>query len=132
MAAATLAACAPARAVEITDLGFLRTSRPAAGYDLTVSFGSVCCGIDRQALERVSAHVQASGLPTAAEAWGWGREGERTIGLRFASPADRDAFARELVALRKRLAASRPAPKGTQPDPAFEVRGAGAEGQTKS
>lgn len=120
---ATLSACTPARATEITDLGFQRTGKPAADYDLRVSFGSVCCGIDTVAYERVAAAVKASPAPTTAEVWGWGREGERTIGLRFAGAAETAAFKRELLALRARLEAEGPKRTGSQPNPAFEVVG---------
>jgi hypothetical protein len=108
----------PALATEVADLGLKRGGHtPGAPYDLRISFGSVCCGIDRPALERVLTHVQASRLPTAAERWSWGKEGEVDIGLRFARPADRDALARELLDLRSQVGA-----KSTSlPQPSFAV-----------
>lgn len=125
---AALAACTPARATTIEDLGLQRGGQPAGGaFDLTVSFGSLCCGIDATAFEAVTAHVERSRSPATAVTWAWGREGERSLGLTFADDVAREAFACELLALRERLGRERTA-NTSLPDPAFEITGA----QTKS
>jgi hypothetical protein len=68
--------------------------------------------------------VRTSAAPTSAVAWGWGREGERSLGLTFAGTAARDAFACELWALQDRLRAERPERNTSLPDPAFQISGA--------
>lgn len=127
-----------AAAAEIKSLGFRPGGiAPQGPYDLRVSFGSYCCGIDRAGLEQVRALIRESPLPTVAEEWGWGREGEREIGLRFAKTEDREAFAARLAQLRQERATALAASGKAKTTPPFAVlRGGGGKavhlGQRKS
>jgi hypothetical protein len=112
----------PASAGEIIDRGFHYGGyRPAAPHELEVRFGSFCCGPDRTGLEQVTALIVGSPAPSLAESWGWGREGERSIGLRFRTAADRAAFACQLERLRKARAAEQAASGKPGGKPLFSV-----------
>lgn len=65
--------------------------------DVTVSFGSVCCGIDQQTKARISEYVAADRRIAGTSERRWGREGE--IDLCIATRSDADGLVRDLTAM---------------------------------
>jgi hypothetical protein len=54
--------------------------------DVTVTFGSYCCGTDRALEQRVAAQVRRERHIRRATSTSWGREGESTLCLTTDSP----------------------------------------------
>lgn len=73
-------------------------SGPATGErcDVTVSFGSVCCGIDQPTKQRITEYVAADRRVSGTSERRWGREGE--IDLCIATRSDPDGLTRDLTA----------------------------------
>jgi hypothetical protein len=93
-----LAACAAASA-PIEDRGYM-SGGPNAVCDVQISFSSACCGINGRALEGVRATVgRAAGVTNAIE-WSWGREGEKGICVKTATPAAADALYSAIIVQR--------------------------------
>lgn len=65
--------------------------------DVTVSFGSVCCGIDQQTKARITEYVAADRRVAGTSERRWGREGE--IDLCVATRSDPNGLARDLTAM---------------------------------
>lgn len=71
----------------------------AGRCDVTVSFGSVCCGIDEPTRVRITEYVAADRRVTGSSERRWGREGEIDLCLASRSAADADALVRDLTAI---------------------------------
>lgn len=69
----------------------------ATRCDVTVSFGSVCCGIDQPTRARITEYVAADRRVAGTSERRWGREGE--IDLCIATRSDPDGLARDLTAM---------------------------------
>lgn len=65
--------------------------------DVTVSFGSVCCGIDQATKTRITEYVAADRRVAGTSERRWGREGE--IDLCIAARSDADGLVRDLTAM---------------------------------
>lgn len=65
--------------------------------DVTVSFGSVCCGIDQATKARITEYVAADRRVAGTSERRWGREGE--IDLCIAAHSDVDGLMRDLTAM---------------------------------
>lgn len=76
-------------------------SGPVAGErcHVTVSFGSVCCGVDQATRARILAYVEHGPYVGRMTEHPWGREGESDLCLRTISSADPDVVVREIAAL---------------------------------
>ncbi len=74
-------------------------SGPVTGErcDVTVSFGSVCCGIDQPTRARITEYVAADRRVAGTSERRWGREGE--IDLCIAARSDPDGLVRDLTAM---------------------------------
>ncbi len=70
-----------------------------ARCDVTVSFGSVCCGIDQDTRAKISRYVAADRRVTGSSERRWGREGEIDLCLAARSDADADTLVRDLTAM---------------------------------
>ncbi len=64
---------------------------------MTVSFGSVCCGIDQPTRARITEYVAADRRVAGTSERRWGREGE--IDLCIATRSDPGGLARDLTVL---------------------------------
>jgi hypothetical protein len=69
----------------------------AGRCDVTVSFGSVCCGIDRPTKQRITEYVAADRRVAGTSERRWDREGE--IDLCIATRSDADGLIRDLTAM---------------------------------
>ena len=65
--------------------------------DVTVSFGSVCCGIDQPTHARITEYIAADRRVAGTSERRWGREGE--IDLCIAARSDPDGLVRDLTAI---------------------------------
>lgn len=65
--------------------------------DVTVSFGSVCCGIDQSTRTRITEYVAADRRVAGTSERRWGREGE--IDLCITARSDPDGLAGDLTAM---------------------------------
>ena len=65
--------------------------------DVTVSFGSVCCGIDQPTRARITEYVAADRRVVGTSERRWGREGE--IDLCIATRSDADGLVRDLTSM---------------------------------
>lgn len=65
--------------------------------DVTVSFGSVCCGIDQPTKARITEYLAADRRVAGTSERRWGREGE--IDLCIATRSDADGLVRDLTAM---------------------------------
>ncbi len=69
-----------------------------ADCDVRIEFGSYAMGIDRTASAAIDRLLAEDPGVVSAEAFGWGREGEKTICVRVRSAADGDRLARAIAA----------------------------------
>lgn len=65
--------------------------------DVTVSFGSVCCGIDQPTRARITDYVAGDRRVAGTSERRWGREGE--IDLCIDTRSDPDGLTRDLTAM---------------------------------
>lgn len=69
----------------------------AARCDVTVSFGSVCCGVDQPTKARITEYVAADRRVAGTSERRWGREGESDLCI--ATRSDADGLVRDLRAM---------------------------------
>lgn len=85
-----------AMAAAITGIGAASAEAKSAGAGeactVTVSFESVCCGVDRGAYADLKAYLAGNPLAKETTDRAWGMEGEQTLCVQARSTADAEAL----------------------------------------